>query len=468
MSWGFEKRPGVYFRTQNVTLIGRAISTNIVAMPVQADWGPINTPTEFNYESEIDIVYGSAGTTQQIKLALREGAIVLATRIGDAAGVKGTLVGLHDTTGSPIDVVTLLAKYVGTRDIRVSIQDSLTDTTKRELLIYDITTLKEVITFTKGTGGVGEPAALVAAVNATSEWITATKLADGNKLMAIITGSPFVSGANPAVTNTEYTAGFTAMDSMQMDLVCVDTDTTTVHALLEAFVESQYAAGIPCIAVVGEPTTVAIATRLADSAAFNNKQVVYIGNGVIDSALIEYEGYKAAAILAGVIAAMDPKISATHYIMTNYSTIKGSLSNSYINQAIDNGMVVFSQSSTGAVQIEYDITTLVSPGTDEDDGWKSIRRVRERFELIKRCKSVTDPLLGVVNNDSSGRASLIMLCNGEVKKMKDEGKLTSGTVTVDPLYDSAGDYSYFLLTVDDNDSIKKAYMTFQFRYAPAS
>jgi hypothetical protein len=258
------------------------------------------------------------------------------------------------------------------------------------------------------------------------------------------------------------------MDSMQMDLVCVDTDTTTVHALLEAFVESQYAAGIPCIAVVGEPTTVAIATRLADSAAFNNKQVVYIGNGVIDSALIEYEGYKAAAILAGVIAAMDPKISATHYIMTNYSTIKGSLSNSYINQAIDNGMVVFSQSSTGAVQIEYDITTLVSPGTDEDDGWKSIRRVRERFELIKRCKSVTDPLLGVVNNDSSGRASLIMLCNGEVKKMKDEGKLTSGTVTVDPLYDSAGDYSYFLLTVDDNDSIKKAYMTFQFRYAPAS
>jgi len=83
----------------------------------------------------------------------------------------------------------------------------LVDVTKRELLLYEGVTLRQTITFAKGATGDGEPQALVDAINASnSPYITATKSADGNKILApLVTATPLAGGVNPTVQNGDYT-----------------------------------------------------------------------------------------------------------------------------------------------------------------------------------------------------------------------------------------------------------------------
>ena len=49
-----------------------------------------------------------------------------------------------------------------------------------------------------------------------------------------------------------------------------------------------------------------------------------------------------------------------------------------------------------AERLEVEIT---NPSADKDSGWKKIRRVKERFELMNRIEATLEPYVGSVNND---------------------------------------------------------------------
>jgi len=78
-------------------------------------------------------------------------------------GESATIV-LTDTATTPADVVNITAKYPGTRgnNFTVTIRDSLTNASLRELLLYEGATLLLTVPFAKGTAG---PDALVSALN---------------------------------------------------------------------------------------------------------------------------------------------------------------------------------------------------------------------------------------------------------------------------------------------------------------
>ena len=461
-------RPGVYFRETSTGGAELAGARNgIVAVAFQANWGPLGEIV--NLESPADILraYGDeavAGSNTSIleKIFLGGASLIKAIRVG-TGGTKAAIT-LKDTTAeTAVSVITLTAKYAGTRPLSVTIKDSLSITTKRECIIYAGTMELCKVLFAKGDAG--EVDALVAAINASEGCVvTAEKLAAGNGIMAAVTQTAFTTaGASPAITDADYSAAFTVLESSKWNTLCVDSDDTGVHALVASFITRANDAGLMAIAVIGEPTSVAYATRKANAAAFNSQNLVYVLNG-FNIGGTDYEGFEAAAVVAGLIAYLPANDSPTHKSIPGAATVVGPLTNTEVVECLQSGAIVFTASAAGAVWIEQGINTLVTLSADQDAGWKKIRRTKTRYELIQRILESAEDVIGSVGNDSNGRSTIISIANGIINSMISEGKLVSGAVEEDPANPAAGDSAWFVISVVDLDSIEKVYITYRFSF----
>ncbi|MEG1562152.1 MAG: phage tail sheath subtilisin-like domain-containing protein [Bacteroides sp.] len=459
-------RPGVYTRYENAGGVELAGASNgIGAAIIRANWGPLNQVKWIENPVTAASIFGESGTNHTVNIVnemLTGGASKVAVVRAGTGGTAATIT-LKDTAGTAANAVTITAKFVGARSISVTIKDSLSDVTKRECIIYSGTMEFEKVTFAKGSTGNGEPAALVAAL-ASSDNFTASKVADGNKTLAAVTSTAFTAGADPTATTTEYTAALNVLEAAKWNVLIVDTNDTAIHALVAAFVDRIYAAGSNCMAVISEPKTVALATRVADCAAFNDEKIVYVLNSAYDASSNLYDGYLAAARIGGMVAAIPSNQSLTHTVVSGMVTIAEALTNTEIEDALQKGCLVLTVNTAGQIWIEQGINTLVTPAGNQDAGWKKIRRTKTRFELIDRVTATTDPLIGKVDNDSDGRATIIAAANGIIKKMIAEKKLLDGSCIEDPSNPAAGDSAWFILAVDDVDSIERVYLTFRFRF----
>jgi len=460
-------RPGIYVR---VTSEGgppeAVVPQGVVAALLQASWGPLGEVITLENSNSIISVYGSGGTLDTAEEAFKGGCRqVLAYRLG-SSGAKATVT-LKDTDTTPLDVVTITAKYEGTRgnDFKVTVRDSLVNpTTERELLVYEGTTLRQTITFAKGST---EPQDLVDAVTASdSSWITATKLADGNGVLADVTQDALTGGTDPTVAGEDYSNGLSAIEALDWNVLAVDSEDAATHATVQTYIDRVRSEGKRVLAVIGEPTNVDLATRLANAGAFNDPAIIYVANGFKGSDGVTKEGYKAAARVAGMVAAAQITDSLTHAVVRNATELVGALTNAEIEQAIQSGALVFTMSAQKQVHIEYGINTFVTVDADHDAGWKKIRRVKTRDNLIDRITATWDPLIGKINNSPDGRATLIAAAQGIINQMVAEGALLAGTIYEDPNNPPAGDSAWFVVQVDDLDSAEKVYITFGFSFSP--
>ncbi|WP_199615547.1 phage tail sheath subtilisin-like domain-containing protein [Paenibacillus alkalitolerans] len=459
-------RPGVYVRTTNTgSPPAASVPQGIVAVLFTASWGPLATvQTLEGGVEEVESLYISGGTIETPKEVFRGNALrVLAFRLG-TGGAKATVT-LNDGATTPVNIVKVDAKYVGTvgNQIKITVRDSLSETGKREILVYQDTTLRERFTY---TAGAYEAQALVDAV-ANSNWITASKLAVGDGSLATVTNQALTGGSDPTVSGTEYSAGLTAVEALEFNVLVTDSESAAIHATVQTYVDRVRNEGKRTLGVVGEPTSVALATRITNSKAFNDAAIVYAGNG-FKSANGNIEGYKAAARVAGMVASGAITDSLTHTVVSGGTDIVGALTNAEVEQAINSGMLVFTFNASKQVQIEYGINTLVTPAADQDAGWKKIRRVRTRDFLIDSIVRTWDPLIGKVNNTPDGRATLIAAGQGIINEMISIGALLGGTIIEDPAKPAAGDSAWFVVNVDDVDSAEKLYITFGFRFSPAA
>lgn len=460
-------RPGIYFRETNgggTELSGA--SNGVVAVAFKANWGPLGEVVNIGSPAEIPEVFGDdTGENSNVailnKIFLGGASQIKAVRVG-SGGTKASVT-LKDTASSGANVVTLTAKYAGTRPLTITIKDSLAVATQRECIIYTGTKELMKVSFEKGTAEVD---ALVAAINeSSSSIVTATKVAAGTGILAALTQSPFtVAGASPEITNTDYDAAFTILEASTWNVLCVDTNDTAVQALVKAFINRANDAGLMGIAVVGEPTSIPYATRKANCAAFNSPNIVYVLNGFKVSGE-NYEGFNAAAVVAGLVAYLPANDSPTHKVISGASEIVGPLTNTQVIECLSSGAIVFTTSASGAVWIEQGVNTLTTLNANQDAGWKKIRRVKTRFELIQRVLANTESIIGNVGNDSNGRATFIAIANGIINQMIAENKLISGSAYEDKANPAKGDSAWFIIAVQDLDSIEKVYITYQFRFA---
>lgn len=456
-------RPGVYHRFENAGGVSLAGANNgIVAGILRANWGPLNEVVTFDVSTKVRDVYGS-GQTQDLIPAMMNGGAVTGYFVRVGTGGTCGSVTLKDAAEDPANVVKITAKYPGDRALSVTIRDSLTDSAKRQCVIYDGTSVFETQEFAKGTA---EPDALVAAF-ALSKNFTAEKLAAGSGVMAAVTQTAFAGGTNPAVTTEAYANALGALEMHAFNVICVDTEDRAVHALVQSFVDRLYESGSYPMAVLSEKNTESnlVDARMNTAKSYNDSKVVYVLNGAKDTDGNILEGYINAARIGGIIAAVPANQSVTHYVVSGYAALSEPLTNTQIIAALQSGCLVLSLNTAGQVWIEQGINTLVTPNGEEDEGWKKIRRVKTRFELMQRIDDTISSLVGNINNDTDGRAAIVAAGNAVIERMISEKKLRNNTrMYEDTENPPQGSSAWFVIDVDDIDSMEIVYLDYHFRF----
>ena len=462
-----KKRPGVYQRHTNT---GFATPTGaqdgICAIPVQAAWGPLGKVLKNTYAAELTKNYGTGtygnGYTVPAAAAMFKGgaSIVYTYRLGTGGKQASKELGSG---------LTVTAKYPGTLQISVAVQEKISDSTKKQLLVYTGTTLVETWDFVADGSNDGDN---LKAAAAESQYVNITGTVDAIPVTPVASGA-LSGGEDPTVTNEDYSKAFAALEPYYYNTIALDVDddeSMTLSQLLHAYLRNAYKLGKLGMAVVGEKTSVDFDTRCNHALSFNDAKVVYLGGGWLSGAE-DMSGVMAICYTAGVIASTPSNQGITHAVINGATDVSESITFAQYEQAIDSGMLLVSMAPDGSIWYDSGITTLTSPETGtQDDGWKKIRRVKVRFEMIDRLDRVLAPKVGRVSADSDGIADIIQTGQRVLDQMaNNEGKLMPGaTFSEDGANHYTGDSAWFIIQADDIDSLEKIYLQYQFRYSQNS
>ena len=453
-------RPGSYFNIQKKGGNAAAgIMNGVTAIIFKADFGPLNTAVELSAEDGYEQTFGTGLTTDAIREAIAGGAkTIIACRVGNG-GTQGTI-DLKDTAKE--DALSITAKYPGDKDFAVTVREKLSDSTLKECIFYTGTTEFEKVEFVSGEG---EAKALVDALASSKNFKAELKEGKESALLEIVSQSAFTKGTNPQTTTGDYSNAFAQVEPYELNTICLDTEDTEIHLLLQSFVNRIFDAGSLAQAVVAEKHTVELETRIKHAAAFNDEKMNYVLNARVDEQGTTIDGYQTAARIAGMIGAVAANSSLTHTVISGFTEILEKLTNTDMISAEKRGCIVLSYNKAKQVWIDNAINTLITPADNQDDGWKKIRRVKTRFELIRRINTTTDDLVGKVDNDNNGRATVISQIQGVGDSMREEGKLIACAVTESSAYKADGDSAWFDIDVIDKDSMEHIYLTFLFRFS---
>lgn len=356
------------------------------------------------------------------------------------------------------DVAEVSARYPGNRSFTASVRTNLI-TDKRELLIYDGTDIFASVTFDHG----GDEAQALVDALANNRHFIATKIAAG--LLIDVTQSALTGGTNPTVTAASYGKGTDILERFRWNCIVADSNDSAVTGILTAFVSQSYETGhLGCTCIAGLSSQ-DLDARMSYAASCNDEKVVYLLSGWIANDGTVYDGWRAAARIGGMIAASETNASLTHTVITGALELIEPLTNGEITRAEQRGCLVLSLNDEDQVWIDNAINTLVTLAPQMDEGWKKIRRTKCRFELIDRINRTCDRLVGKVNNDSNGQATLLAAAQRVLNEMTAENKLVAGSyVELDAAHPAEGDKVYFVAHVLDIDSAERIFNTFVFRY----
>ena len=459
-------RPGVYQRHTNSGFNAPVSSQDgFCAIPVQAAWGPLGKVVRNIVANDLTKNYGSGtygtGHTVPAAAAMFEGgaSVVYTYRLGSG----GKQASKEITTG-----LTATAKYPGTLPVSVAVQEKLGDATTKLLQIFAGNALVEEFSF--AADGNAEGANLIAAAK-NSKYVIVTGEAATVPVLAVASGA-LEGGENPTVTNEDYSKAFAAFEPYWYNTIALDVDDPdmTLSLLLQTYLANAYKLGKLGMAVVGDKTTVDFETRLAHAKAFNDCKVVYLGGGWM-SGTENKDGVMAICYTAGVIAATPSNQGIVHTVINGATELCESLTNAQYVDAINAGMLMVSRSSDGSLWFDSGVNTLITPDEKTQDlGWKKIRRVKCRFEMIDRLDRTLAPKVGRVTAGTDGIADIVQAGQRVLDTMANsEGKLQRGALFIEDKGNPAsGDSAWFIIQADDMDSLEKIYLHYQFRYSQDS
>lgn len=451
-------RPGVYVRWYNAGGYARySRPLGVGAAVIKSNWGPVGKVFTVESGDEVKEKVGTGRGADLVREIFEGGAYFVQTvRIGTGGSPSSlTLMAGEDKS------VELRTLYPTSREFSVTVREAL-DPSQKELLVFEGNRQVESITFEAGED---EAVTLVASVLAQSKYVTATATGTGTGVVAAVVNQSLTGGADPETVAEDYTDAYKHTETKFFDSITVDSEDPVIHASLHAFVRRKIREGYRMTMFVGEKPSVDFETRKSHAKAFNDFAVAYVGNGVQTTTGV-LSGATAAARVLGMFISGSYKSSLTGNTITGGVGIEGEMTANEYNEAATNGMIVFALNSDGIPKIDYGINTLVSLGEDEDEGWKKLRRVRTRYELIDRITVKIDKAMSNnIDNSHDDRQFICTLANGEIGQMIREGGLESGEMIVDPDTAPEGDSAWFKFdNLVDLDGLEKAYLAFGFQY----
>jgi hypothetical protein len=465
--------PGIYFQMAPSAEANLPV-TGVVAVVGAADDGPINVPTTILTIDRLSQLFASGAAYKVAAEALRGGALqVLFNRAGSSAGVVATKT-LVDTTGTPVNAVRVDWLYPGTRGNlgTLTVADSIdAPSTFRVASLYINAILVESFRFAKGSSGIGEPQALVNAIVGNSAYITATKLADGNKILATVS-SPvaLISGANPTVDAAAYVTAEGALEAFPWNVAVFDTqDTSVIQPSIVTWAKTLESKGLYRLVVLGDPPSVTptAATRYGRAAAYNYWNLAYVIDSYVrtnfDATVTTVEGAEAAGRVAGLLAAGDIDLTLSGMLLGNDVKALSAtpISASDVASAIISGAIAFNYDDAKRPQVASGVSTYVTLDGIHSKRWKNLLRVARRYRIMVLISSAWQHLQ--VENDANGQGTVIAKANEQIATMVKGHYFTGGTVAVSqtpspPLDDLA----YFALNLVDQGKIERLVGIFQF------
>ena len=469
MGYFFEKgerkvRPGLYQRYENrgQNPVASAL-VGYCAIVIQADWGPLNEAVTITDPNELERIYGTGGSVADAMELFNGGAnTVHVSRVGTGGTAASTTL----TASGGSELVSVTSLYPGTRELTVSVQNVLGDDTKKNFIVMAGTTVLEQIPFVTGDT---DAQALVDAVNAyRSDFVKVELTTDG--LIAPVLQKALENGVNPTVTAQNYSTALNALEALQWNTVSVDTEEATVQQLLVTFMKRVYKEGRFGMAVLGDSLSKSFKVRCENAAQFDSELVVYFGSGWKDALGVVHDGHKAINRVAGIIASTTSSKSITHLKIDGAVDVAEKLTNSQHILAIENGCLTLAVGPEKQVWFDSGVNTLQALADNQDAGWKKIKRVAIRNELMLRMDQTLAPKVGRVNNDPDGRADVIQAGQNVLNAMVAEGgKILSGaTFYQDPNNEPQGDEAWFIIDADDIDALEKIYLVYRYRYSQSA
>lgn len=454
-------RPGTYFRIENAGggQVEGADDGTVCAI-FKADFGPTEKAVELTPYDGYTATYGDGKTTDMLKEILDAGVKkCICIRLG--SGGTAATVSLKTSGESVKDALKITAKHVGSKNFTVTVRTKASDSSVRQIIIYS--NAKQFERFEYAVTENEAPVA-AAAINKSANFSAEALSTTG--ALADVDATAFTVGTDPTITTDDYSQALSIAEKYRFNTIAVDTNDHAVHLLLQAFLTRIYDVGQLGFAVVADdPDSVDLDAREDNAKSFNDLRMIYVLNPYVEKSGVEYKGYLVAAKIAALYALCPSNKSLTHTVIQGYTKLGEELTPTQITKAEQLGCLVLSTNPSGQIWIDYAINTLISPTDDQDDGWKKMRRAKCRYELLLRCNDTADKLIGKVDNDVNGRATVIAQLQAVVNAMINESKLVAGTVTESAVYQSDGDYAYFVLDIVDKDSIEHLYLTYRFRFS---
>jgi len=468
--------PGFYMAFQAAAAAAiQPGARGIVAIPVKAHWGPVREFVSLTSEAAaagefaLDAAGGATAYTAA-RLALLGGARqVLAYRLadGDAAAAELTL---QDTGAEPVGVLGLTARYPGERGnaFKLTVQTNPVDASKKDLLLYEGTTLLRTITF---TGGTVQNA--VDAVNGDSgnAWVTASKLADGNGELANVTGTAMTSGHSgiAGLSNADYVDALAAFETQEFDAMALDGVTdASLQASVAAWIARIRDEGHGAIAVLGgsaanDTASDAVAKAVARSAGFDSEGIVNVGVG----ARMGDESYSSAqlsAYVAGLIGGKSLSASVT-YAATPFEDVTRRWTRAEQEQAVRGGVFLLVHDGR-QVKALRGINSLQAPRQGQNNAWKKIRMIRVMDSINADLRrTAEESYIGKVNNTEEGRLALIGACKQYMQMLAQAGVIEADgyDVAIDPEQTPEPDQVFLKWGARLTDVMEQIFSTFVVR-----
>lgn len=440
--------PGLYMNFKAAALAAiQPGARGVVAVPVKANWGPIEQFVEVTNPGFINELFSNDSSNEAtaydtIYFALLGGASkVLAYRLASSAAAAASTI-LQDTAGTPANIMTLQAKYQGTRGntFKATVKVNPIDSSKTDIDLYEGAALLRTFTFTAGT-----VQAAVDAVNSDSAniWVVATKLAEGTGSLKTVSNQSFSGGDSgiDGVVAQDYSDWLTALETQNINLLALDgVYDNAIQTSVAAWIrrvrdEGKCVIGVMGGSVAGDKAADAIAQATARSAAFNHEGIVNVGTGASLSG-VEYSSAQVACYVAGLIGGQKLSESIT-YAATPFNDVTRRWTKSEQEQAVNGGVFLLFTDNKMLVKGARAVNSLITLRQGQNRSWKKIRAIRVMDAINMDLQGTAEAnYIGKVNNTDEGRHSLIGAFKQYMNLLAMDGVIetTGWDVYLDPAY----------------------------------
>jgi len=406
--------PGLYMNFQAAAASAiQPGNRGTVVVLVKGNWGPVGEFVEIGSETAISTHFSAdsengATAYNSLYLALLGGPKkLLAYRLADNTAKAASV----NLSADDKAVLKLDAKYTGTRGngFTVTVQPSITDSTRKELRLYEGTRLLRTYTSADGTA---KSFADLMNTDENNLYVSASVIGDGG-IPSDAAGIAFAGGSsgNAGLLNADYIAAQAALESEEFDVVALDFAADS--ALLQSFsawIKRVRSEGKRVTMVIGgsaadDVSSKAAATAAARSLALNFEGIINVGTGV-RIGTTDYSSAQTSAYVAGLIAGQRLNESTTYHV-TPFDDVTRRWTRSEQEQAVKNGVFIFFHDGR-QVKALRGINSLVIPGAGQNNAWKKIRSIRVMDAINSDLqRAAEDSYIGKVNNTEEGRLALI-------------------------------------------------------------